>query len=364
MRKIYLQKITQHDIECYIGCIDPRDLVRVATKIEIAKVQDAQRPLNGKRIKEIASYVSEKKGILPNTLTLATKDKFYQIRQHSSFKELYYIEFPDSEDEFKQYAESIDVMDGQHRLYSFAEKQRLIQDDEKFEIGFTLFIRPSLSDRRQIFISCNEKQEKVSSNLLMWLKEKLGMLRDDEIFLYSIVSKLSNEYPLKGHIIMNAEKVKNGVKAKELMGFLKQIKIRDLAIDSEPLTEDEIIHVICTYLIAWEDVVDFTFAPDANGKFKPNAGVAVKTAGLKYMLLLLPTFWDRAVSMQKLFNAEFIQDTIKRFISSYAEERSLFFALDEHKKHFADRTAIQRFADEGIKKIKALNAGKFNPLGK
>lgn len=32
--------------------------------------------------------------------------------------------------------------------------------------------------------------------------------------------------------------------------------------------------------------------------------------------------------------------------------------------HFADRTAIGRFADECIKKTKALNAGKFNPLAK
>ena len=363
MRKIFLQKITQHDSECYIGRIDPRDLVRVATKIEVAKVQDAQRPLNAKRIKEIAAYVSEEKGILPNTLTLATKDKFYKVHQCTTPKDLYYIDFPESDEEYQQYEESIDVMDGQHRLYSFAQDQRLLNEDEKFEIGFTLFIHPTLSARRQIFISCNEKQEKVSSNLLMWLKEKLGMLKNDEAILYSIVSKLSNDYPLKGHIIMNAEKIKNGVKAKELMGFLKQIKIRDFSVGTEALPEESLIEIIQTYLEAWENVVDFRFAPQ-NGKFTPNSGVAVKTAGLKYMLLLLPTFWERAISLQRQFNVGFVEETIKKFISSYSVERSLFFAIDEHKIHFADRTAIARFADEGIKKIKALNAGKFNPLAK
>lgn len=363
MRKIFLQKITQHDSECYIGRIDPRDLVKVATKIEVAKVQDAQRPLNGKRVKEIAKYVNDEKGILPNTLTLATKGNLYKVSQCSSSKDLFYIEFPETKEEYQKYEESIDVMDGQHRLYSFAEKQRLIHEDEKFEIGFTLFVHPTLNVRRQIFISCNEKQEKVSSNLLMWLKDKLGMLKNDEMFLYSIVAKLSNEYPLKGHIIMNAEKIKNGVKAKELTGFLKLIKIRDLASD-EPLSEDDIIQVVQTYLEAWEEVVDFTFAPDSNGKFRPNSGVAIKTAGLKYMLLLLPTFWDRAITLQKHFTVDFVKETIKRFISTYSVERSLFFACEEHKMHFADRTAIARFADEGIKKLKSLDAGKFNPLAK
>ena len=46
MKKIYLQKIIQNGTECYIGKIDPRNLVRVAEKIEMSAVQDAQRPLN------------------------------------------------------------------------------------------------------------------------------------------------------------------------------------------------------------------------------------------------------------------------------------------------------------------------------
>lgn len=363
MKKIYLQKITQHDSVCYIGRIDPRELVRVATKIEIAQVQDAQRPLNGKRVKDISVYVSEEKGILPNTLTIASKDDKYTIQQCASPSDLYFMEFPENEVEFANFAESIDVMDGQHRLYSFDSKQRHLSDDEKYEIGFTLFVHPTLDERRKIFISCNEKQEKVSSNLLMWLKERLGMLKDDEKILYSIVAKLSNEFPLKGHIIMNAEKIKNGVKAKELMSFMKKAKVRDMSVDVTPLSEDAIVKVITTYLSAWQKIVGFKFAPDANGKFTANAGVAVKTAGLHYMILMLPSFWDRAIALQKHFDETFVEDTIKGLISKYGVERSEFFSCSDHKRHFADRTAIDRFADEGVKFIKSMGAGKFNPLG-
>ena len=74
MKTLFLQKIIQHSIECYIGKTDPRHLVKVATKIEMSATQDAQRPLSEKRVKDIAKYVSEEQGILPNTLTLATKD--------------------------------------------------------------------------------------------------------------------------------------------------------------------------------------------------------------------------------------------------------------------------------------------------
>ena len=48
MRKIFLQKITQHENICYIGKIDPRQLAKVAVKIEMGEVQDAQRPLSKK----------------------------------------------------------------------------------------------------------------------------------------------------------------------------------------------------------------------------------------------------------------------------------------------------------------------------
>ena len=59
MKRIYLQKITQHGEICYIGKIDPRELVKVCTKVEMSEVQDAQRPLNKKRVQEISKYVSE-----------------------------------------------------------------------------------------------------------------------------------------------------------------------------------------------------------------------------------------------------------------------------------------------------------------
>ena len=361
MEKVYLQKILQHGTECYIGKIDPRKLIRVATKIEMSSVQDAQRPLNAKRVKEIASYVSENEGILPNTLTLATNDDCFNITPFDSKKGLFYIDFPESEDEFSKYENKIDVMDGQHRLYSFLPEQRQIQEDDVYEIGFTLFLHPTLEKRRKIFISCNEKQEKVSGNLLMWFKNQLGMLNDNEKIFYPIVSSLSQTFPLKDHIIMSAEKIKNGVKAKEVMAALKQARIQDMTIGGKQMSNENKVEVITKCLSAWQKVVGFSFSSQ-NGKSTKEQGAAIKMAGLKYMILLIPAIWERASSLHHKFDNDFVEETIKKFITTTGVERDQFFTCEEHKYYFRDRSGVDNFATESIKKIKALGTEDFNPL--
>ena len=358
MKTIILQKINQHGTDCYIGKIDPRKLVRIATKIDMSATQEAQRPLNEKRAKDISSYVSNK-GILPNTLTLATKDSRFTVKKCEDKEDLFYIEFPDTENEFSKFNNSIDVMDGQHRLYSFLPELRLINEDDPFEIGFTLYILPTLKERRSIFVSCNEKQEKVSGNLLMWFKKQLGMLNNEEEMFFDVVSKLAEEYPLKGHVIVSAEKITNGVKAKEIMAALKQAKIQDMAISGNPLTDEQKVKVINLYLKCWENVVGFNFATSK----KADAGAAITMAGLKYMLLLLPTFWDRAVSLRRSFDETFIEETLKQFISMLGVTRDEFFTCDDNKMCFRDRTAVDLFANKSINTIKGMGAEDFNPLG-
>lgn len=356
MEKIYLQKIEQHNLVSYVGKIDPRNLIKVAAKIGIGEVQDAQRPLSAKRVKEIAKYV-ENKGILPNTLTIATKDTRFEV-QLDLVTGFYYIEFPSDVAEFVNYEDAIDVLDGQHRLYSFLEEHRQISDNDKYEIGFTLYICPTLNERRQIFISCNEKQEKVSGNLLMWFKERLQMLSNEEKQLFDIVSKLNVEYPLKGRIIMSAEKVSNGIKAKELMNIIKQAKICNLIVDDKLISVELVVKLITIYLRAWENVVGFKFAAPLK-----KDGAAVKQAGLRYMLLLLPTLWYRAIDLKRKFDEEFVKETLNQFISTQVGVlKNEFFTCDENKFKFRDRSVTEQFATDSIEKIKTMNSGNFNPL--
>lgn len=357
MQRVYLQKIIQHGNECYIGKIDPRILVRIAKKIEMSETQDAQRPLNEKRVKEIAKYVNEN-GIIPSTLTIATSDGTIAIKGCEEIPGMYYADFPSLESEFDGYLNAIDVMDGQHRLYSFLPDIRLIADTEKYEVGFTLYDKPLLNQRRKIFVSCNEKQEKVNPNLLLWFKQQLGMLTDEEKAYFSIVAQLADEFPLKGHIIMSAEKKKNGVKAKEVIADLKHVKLLELSFDGTPLSEDDLIKILRTYLCAWQSVVGFDFATSS----VKEAGVAVKMAGLKYMIYVLPAVWDYSIQCKEKFTQNFVSDVIRKIIDQYAVLHTEFFKNKELNAYFRDRTMITKFADETVDKIKKLDSAGFNPL--
>ena len=357
MEKIYLQKIEQYNSVSYVGKIDPRNLIKVATRIGIGEVQDAQRPLSAKRVKEIAKYVGNERGILPNTLTIATKDTRFEVLTDSETG-LYYIEFPHDVAEYANYEDAIDVLDGQHRLYSFLEEHRQLSDNDKYEIGFTLYIRPTLNERRQIFISCNEKQEKVSGNLLMWFKEKLQMLSNEEKLLFDIVSKLNLEYPLRGRIIMGAEKISSGIKAQELMKIIKQAKICNITVDEKAISADNIVKLVTIYLSAWENVVGFKFASPSIKKDGP----AVKVSGLRYMLLLLPTLWYRAIDTKRRFNEEFVKETLNQFITTQGVSRNEFFTCDLNKMKFRERSATELFANDSMEKIRTMNSGNFNPL--
>ena len=145
MKRLYLEKVKQHDKEYYIGKADPRDLVRMAKSLEVGTTQDAQRPLQEKKLLQIRDHVEEN-GILPNTLVLATCKPELTVKSITviddtgSEIELFYIDVPVTNEEFKIYENSLEAMDGQHRLYSFTEDRRLINDSVPYEIGFTLFI--------------------------------------------------------------------------------------------------------------------------------------------------------------------------------------------------------------------------------
>lgn len=364
MKRIYLQKINQKGNECYIGKVDPRKLIRIVEQVEMGETQEAQRPLNAKRVKEIANYIASDDsishiggGILPNTLTLATKDCSFEVKTADDIPGIYYIEFPETEDEIKKYINTILVMDGQHRLHSFRKDVCLLPDNVEYEIGFTLYIHPDLAQQRTIFITCNEKQEKVNNNLLMWFRSKLEMLNSDEKKFYNLVSKLNENTPLKGHIIMSAEKIKLGVKASEIMKVLDKAKIDALSQGNNILNDDNKAKAISVYLMAWEKVVGFSFSKPSS-----KSGAAVKMSGLRFMLILLPSIWRKAIQSKQKFTVDYVKDILARLISSFGVRAYEFFTCESNKTYFTERTNTEKFAEIAISKIAEIDSEDFNPL--
>ncbi len=376
MKRIYLQKNTQRSKEFYTGSCDPRILIRMVGDIQITPDSQAQRPLTGHKVKEIADYVSSENedGMLPSSVILGTKvrGKLDVVPVHGVVSEtgevieLYAMDLPDNEAEFEDYREALDIMDGQHRLFSFREDYLLLKDDVTYEIPFSLYVRPTLTERRQIFKITNEKQDKVDSNLLMWFREKLDMLTPLEKQYHPLVTLLNMENcsPLKGRLIMGSEKIYKGLKAQQLIGILHKAKINDLSAKGEPLSKENQLRVICTYLEGWEEYFGFKFSDP-----KKENGPAAKISGLRYMLLLLPNFWNYSVKKKKKFDSRYVKEMLDSLTRAVMVPDGLtIFTYDIFLNSFRGEGATVTMAENHSRKL-ALQLEKedeneaFDPLG-
>lgn len=313
MKKIYLTRVQQFSEVSYTGSIDPRKLVRMVDQsIEIGQVQEAQRPLDKKHIQEIAEHVGDKKGLLPTSIIISTKNKNRLTVEKETAPDgstLYYMMVPDTESELLQYADTIDISDGQHRVFAFSDIYRSpeLKDSDVFEVPVSFYITPQLTTRQKLFYTTNAKQKPVPPNLLLWLKDQLKLLSKPEETYLPLVRLLNSENmsPLQGRIIMSAEKISKGYKAKELVKILNKAKISEIGFTTgQEIDNGKMADIISTYLSGWEARYQLEFK-------RPKQDTMTKISGLRYILLLMPVFVDIAVTGRHKFDQEFVVETIK-----------------------------------------------------
>ena len=368
MKKVNLLPIRQYDTDFYVGKYDPRQLVKMVDRsIEIGQVQEAQRPLDKKHLQEIADYTGpQEKGMLPASVMIGTRDKNklkLEMEPDGKGGTQYFIQFPNTPEELAEYENSIDIIDGQHRLFAFDDRYRSegLKDDITYEMPFSLFLTPDLKTRRRLFTITNEKQKAVSGNLLLYLKSKLGLLSYTEERYLPLVQLLNseNQSPLKDRIIMSAERIKKGYKAKELIKILDKAKIGEITAGSPPvaLTVEEMLQAVSIYLCGWETYYHLNFQ-------KPGKETMTKISGLRYMLLLFTTFFDHAVNAKSRFEEKLVGDVIKELemAKGLGEAETLF----DNSLEFRGEGATVKMAMDDAALLKAALASKmtkgYNPL--
>lgn len=368
MKRVDVMQVKQYDTDFYIGKYDPRRLVKMADRsIDIGDTQEAQRPLDKAHLKEISEYTGPKeKGMLPASVMIGTRDKNklkLEKEVDDSGKAQYFIQFPDTQEELKQYENCIDIIDGQHRLFAFDDRYRSegLKDEMTYEMAFSLFITPDLMTRRRLFTITNEKQKAVSGNLLLYLKSKLGMLKPAEERYLPLVQSLNaeNQSPLKGRIIMSAERIPKGYKAKELIKIFDKAKIGEIKV-GEParmLAMNEMLNVVSAYLSGWEMYYRLSYQ-------KPGKETMTKISGLRYVLLLFTTFFDHALHSRTKFTEEFVQSVIRELeiVKELEEGETLF----DRSLEFRGEGATVKMAVDDAAELKVHLDGKtsggFNPL--
>lgn len=362
MKKVYLLEVKQNNERSYIGSVSARELVRLATTQELNEPQEAQRPIEAKRLDEISEYVMND-GTIATAIVIGTCDSNRLSVHKVENSDLYYMDFPETEEEFEKYKNSFFIMDGQHRLFSFLEDRIKIDSSIDYDLMFNMYITPTLRTRRLIFKNTNEKQKSVASNLLLWFRKQLNMLSDKEKNYHTVVELLNSEAgsPLKSKIIIGAERVSGGFKAEQIINILSKSKIKFLG--GQDLSDEKMYRLICEYISGWEEAVGVKIIEKDR-----NAAPFSKISGFRFMVLMLPTFFDKAMSEKQTINKRYIDECIRKFASVEGiTAYDIFNTNGEYIRNlgtnpFSAETPTTIYAEEWSNRLKNQTSDNFDPL--
>lgn len=288
MKRYNLIDVEQNGKIFYVLVTDPKIIVRLIQDIEAGQEQESQRPWIESRVREIAKYVAGKfkedntniraAGLIPNTPILNIKNLLSVEKDANG----YYIELPETENEFSQYKNTIEVIDGQHRIRAFMPEYIDVDfaANRKYEMVFNVFNQLSLKEKREIFMITNEKQVKIPTNLLRLFKKWLNLLTGDED-IFELVETLNNEdfSPLKGRIMIGANKIPKGYQESQISKIINKSTIYE-KLNGRNFDLTKMAKIISNYLYAWERIYNVKFSD-------PGKDTITKISGLRYILYLL-----------------------------------------------------------------------------
>ncbi|MCX5847382.1 MAG: DGQHR domain-containing protein [Deltaproteobacteria bacterium] len=291
---IEVLKYRQKDKDIFIFSAEPNYIKKLVKISDISAGDDNfQRPFDPKRIIEIRNYVSGKdklykkgkeiyaKGYIPNAIVLNLSSRYKLTESDKKF----YLNFPDTESVSK-FKESIEIIDGQHRLLAFNEE--CVHDLEKqpYLMCFVAFINLSSDEKKEIFMVLNERQKTVDKNILLRHKKLLNLLLDEEETRYEVIAKLNdeNDSPFYNRVIMAGEKKKNAFKASSIDEILSSSKALDKLIDSKNQISVKHYKVFKNYLNAWQQ--------NFKGAWADSKNTLSKVSGVRFMFYLFPSFYE------------------------------------------------------------------------
>lgn len=325
MKKVYLTKVCQKDKVFYSMVEDPRLIVELLPEVAAGETQEAQRPWVLKKVKEISSYVAGKVkmsegyralGIIPNNPILAIKHPLIINEEIVLLKDgteeieekRYFILIPETDAERQRYEGSIEAIDGQHRLRAFDKEHRdpLFSDNTEYNMVFSLFDHLSTNERKEIFMITNEKQDKVSTNLIRLLKKALGLLGEEEKVFNLIDSLNSEHYSVLYHRVMiGSEKISKGYKENQLSKIIVKSGSFDVLQRYGGNDTEKMTRMLTNYLKSWEEIYEVSFQ-------NPDKETITKISGLRYIIYLFPEVMELIVKQQKNATKENFKDLVSK----------------------------------------------------
>lgn len=342
--KIEALRYNQKNKDIFIFSMDPHYIKQLVTISDVsAGDKNFQRPFDPKRVEEIKNYILGKdklykkgkdvyaKGFIPNAIVVNLPSQ-YRVEAKGDKT---YIHFPDKKD-LSKYKETIEIIDGQHRLLAFDDDCKKLLQDEQYHMCFVALINLSDSEKKEIFMVLNERQKTVDKNILLRHKKLLNLLLDEEETRYDVITRLNSEVdsPFYGKIIMAGEKKTYGLKAVQIDGTLSSSKALDKLINSKGQISENSYKIFKNYFISWK-------ANFPNAWFKAN-NTLTKMAGFRFMSYLFPFIHD-ILKADKNFKVEEFSKIIYKIKSDEFNEEFNIKKADKFQ-HFQEQRGIIKYA--------------------
>jgi len=135
-----------------------------------------QRTLDVGRANEIANYLDNEGGTIPNSIVLSAQEEA-KLKIVGRGKTL----------EFSRVPGAFLILDGQHRVYGFALAETVLR------VPVVIYNGLSRKDETRLFIDINTKQRPVPSQLLLDIKHLAEMETEDEEMLRDIFDQFDQD---------------------------------------------------------------------------------------------------------------------------------------------------------------------------
>jgi len=363
MKKIKVLQYKQKDKDIYIFTSDPNYIKKLVKISDISKGDtNFQRPFDESRIKEIKRYILGEdklykkgkdiyaKGYIPNSIVLNLSNKYKITREKNNV----YINFP-ADSELGNYKNSIEIIDGQHRLLAFDDecKTKLKKLNTNYDMCFVAFTGLTNDEKKEVFMVLNERQKTVDKNILLRQKKLLNLLLEEEEIRYEIISKLNEDKksPFNSKIVMAGERIKYGLKAKQVDEIFEYSKIINKLIDSKGQINENKYQLLLNYFNAWEESYHKIW-------FKNN-NTLTKISGFRFICFLFPYIYDiLVINGKKDFKLVTLKKIIFELRDTYFNE-GFDIKKAEYFQYFQEKSGTIKLADKIGKAIYEQHQDKY-----
>jgi DGQHR domain-containing protein len=284
MKQVRALVLRQKDTTLYSFCMNAMELeplcfVEAASRDHQKGLQRVTEP---SRLKDIAEYLGdEENGFLPNNIIVNLKSEV--TISPDTDGTMATISFPSTAGEYAF------VVDGQHRLFSFRDEYRKLNDRQPFQLPVVAFHNASDELVGATFVSINVNQKPVNRNLLTQMKAILGLLDSDhDKAAIDLVHELERDpaSPFHNRILRFPNEKHKWVKTNQLLGGVKGLLLPGGCLHLK--THAERKRILVAYLMAFSD----TF-PEAWADVKRAEYSLLQASSLQITVALLPDLMQR-----------------------------------------------------------------------